>query len=63
MTGGVSDDSFTELKEAESLIGRKAVIGYETVQTAKALQDEATNPFMPKPPKHGTKGTAPEPKK
>lgn len=63
VTGGVSDDSFTELKEAESLIGRKAVIGYETVQTAKALQDEATNPFMPKPPKHGTKGTAPEPKK
>ncbi len=63
VTGGVSDDSFTELKEAEGLIGRKAVIGYETVQTAKALQDEATNPFMPKPPKHGTKGTAPEPKK
>ena len=60
---GVSDDSFTELKNADELVGRKAVIGYETAQTAKALKDDATNPFMPKPPQRGTKGTAPEPKK
>ncbi len=60
---GVSDDSFTELKNADGLVGRKAVIGYETAQTAKALKDDATNPFMPKPPQRGTKGTAPEPKK
>ena len=60
---GVSDDSFTELKNVDELVGRKAVIGYETAQTAKALKDDATNPFMPKPPQRGTKGTAPEPKK
>lgn len=63
VSDGVSDDSFTELKDADSLVGRKAVIGYETAQTAQALKDDATNPFMPKPPQRGTKGTAPEPRK
>ena len=62
---GVSDDSFTELLEADDLEGKEAVAGYETAnQAAKAPGGgEATNPFMPKRPKHGTKGTAPEPKK
>ncbi len=59
---GVSDASFTELKGADALEGGKAVVGYETAATAAAGSD-ATNPFMPKFPKHGTKGTAPEPRK
>jgi hypothetical protein len=59
---GISDDSFTELKGAADLLEKRAVIGYETAQTAKAAADDTTNPFMPKPPQHGTKGTAPEPK-
>ena len=57
---GISDDSFTELKGAADLLEKRAVIGYATSQTVKA--DDTTNPFMPKPPQHGTKGTAPEPK-
>ena len=60
---GVSDDSFTELLNAGELEGTQAVIGYETSTTLAAKDDKAENPFMPKMPKHGTKGTAPEPKK
>ena len=60
---GVSDDSFTELKASDDLEGKRAVIGYETASTMKMGKDEQNNPFMPKPPKRGTQGTAPEPKK
>jgi len=62
VTEGVSDVSFTELKDAEALEGRAAVVGYETV-SGVVKNTDTTNPFMPKFPKHGTKGTAPEPKK
>ena len=62
VTEGVSDDSFTEILAdgVEALEGRSAVVGYQTVATAK--QDETSNPFMPKFPKK-QKGSAPEPKK
>ncbi len=62
---GVTDDSFVEvLAEGVSLEGREAVIGYETATLkAGAGDDKGSNPFMPKPPKRGAKGTAPEPKK
>ncbi|MBO5642854.1 MAG: efflux RND transporter periplasmic adaptor subunit [Kiritimatiellae bacterium] len=59
---GVSDGTFTELLNGADFIGRKAVIGYETKASVKVAQDQTTNPFMPKRPKRGTKGTAPEPK-
>ena len=62
MTEGVTDDSFVEIKDGESYLGKQAVIGYQTATTLAAAGDEASNPFMPKPPKHGTAGTAPEPK-
>ena len=60
---GVTDDSFTELLNAAAFEGRDAVVGYETASTIAVKGDKAENPFMPKIPKHGTKGTAPEPKK
>ncbi len=60
---GVSDGSFTELKNADQLLGKNAVAGYETPKSAAMPKDGATNPFMPKRMKHGTAGTAPEPKK
>lgn len=62
VTEGVSDDSFTEILAdgVDALEGRSAVVGYQTVATAR--QDETSNPFMPKFPKK-QKGTAPEPKK
>ena len=62
VTEGVSDDSFTEILAdgVDALEGRSAVVGYQTVATAK--QDETSNPFMPKFPRK-QKGTAPEPKK
>ena len=64
VTEGVTDDSFVEIKDGEAYLGKQAVIGYQTASTlAQAGGDEASNPFMPKPPKHGTSGTAPEPKK
>ena len=63
VTEGVTDDSFVEIKDGESYLGKEAVIGYQTASTLAAAGDEASNPFMPKPPKHGTSGTAPEPKK
>ncbi len=59
---GVSDDSFTEILDGAGLEGRQAVVGYETATTLAAGSGDASNPFMPKPPKHGTAGTAPEPK-
>ena len=60
---GVSDGSFVALLNAEELEGRKAVVGYETERTRGAAKSDATNPFMPKRPKRGTAGTAPEPRK
>ena len=60
---GVTDDSFTELLNADAFEGKEAVIGYETASTLAAKDEKEENPFMPKHPKHGTKGTAPEPKK
>ena len=64
VTEGVTDDSFVEIKDGESFLGKEAVVGYETATTlAKRDDGEANNPFMPKPPKRGTAGTAPEPKK
>jgi len=60
---GVSDDSFTEIVKGDEFEGRQAVVGYQTATTLAAGGDSATNPFMPKMPKHGTSGTAPEPKK
>ena len=64
VTEGVGDGSFTEITAADgsSLEGREAVVGYETAASAAQPQG-AENPFMPKMPKHGAKGTAPEPKK
>ncbi len=61
---GVSDDSFTQIvcDTAEALVGREAVIGYQTAATV-AADKGATNPFMPKmPTRNQNKGTAPEPK-
>ena len=60
---GVTDDSFTELLNAAALEGQQAIVGYETVTTLAAKKDDIENPFAPKHPKRGTKGTAPEPKK
>jgi len=60
---GVSDDAFTELKGCEDLEGREVVVGYETPNAKAAAGGDTTNPFMPKFPKRGTAGTAPEPKK
>jgi len=63
VTEGVSDDSFTEVSaEGATLEGRQAVAGYATMASAPG-GEKGDNPFMPKMPKHGTKGTAPEPKK
>ena len=61
---GVSDDSFIEIKCADvaSLEGREAAVGYQ-VATMMHGPGGTQNPFMPKFPKRGTKGTAPEPKK
>ncbi len=63
VTEGISDGSFVELVNAAELEGRKAVVGYETERTKGLSKDDSTNPFMPKRPKRGTAGTAPEPKK
>ncbi len=54
---GVSDASFTEVKDA-SLEGAKVVIGYETENSK--VQADQSNPFMPKmPQRNKNKGTAP----
>lgn len=58
---GLTDGAFTELIEAEDLDGLEAVVGYETSSGPKPAGQ--TNPFAPKFPRGGTKGTAPEPKK
>ena len=63
ITEGVTDGAFTELVGGESFEGKEAVVGYETPATLARKDGETTNPFAPKFPKHGTKGTAPEPKK
>ena len=64
---GVSDDSFIQVVPKEnkelSLEGKQAIIGYETPTTLSMSKNATNNPFMPKRPQHGTKGTAPEPKK
>lgn len=66
---GISDGSFVAVSSVDSTIvleGREAVIGYEQASAAKAGGkdgDKEKNPFMPKMPKHGTKGTAPAPKR
>lgn len=59
---GVSDDTLTQLvcADADGLVGRDVAVGYQTA--TRAGGDATTNPFMPKPPRRGTKGTAPEPK-
>jgi HlyD family secretion protein len=59
---GVSDDTLTQLvcADADGLVGRDVAVGYQTA--TRAGGDATTNPFMPKPPQRGTKGTAPEPK-
>lgn len=65
VTEGVSDNSFTQIvvDDAEKLLGREAVIGYEITTRRKSETDE-TNPFMPKRmQRNKNKGTAPEPKK
>ena len=61
---GVTDDSSIEITcaNAASLEGREAVVGYQ-VSSMQAGSGGSQNPFMPKFPKRGTKGTAPEPKK
>ena len=63
VTEGVSDGSFTQITDGDALEGKSAVVGYETASTLARKGDDSTNPFMPKFPKRGTKGTAPEPKK
>lgn len=60
---GVSDDSFTELVDGAAFEGKEAVVGYQTATTLAKPADAASNPFMPKPPKRGTAGTAPEPRR
>lgn len=59
---GVSDDSFIELKAAEDLIGKQAVIGYQVKQDAVQQNNDVVNPFRPKHQRPTSKGTAPEPK-
>lgn len=59
---GVSDDSFIELKSAEDLIGKQAVIGYQVKQDAVQQNNDVVNPFRPKHQRPTSKGTAPEPK-
>ena len=63
ITEGVSDDSFSELVDAADLEGKEAIVGYEIVAQMGPGKDDQENPFMPKMPKRGTQGTAPEPKK
>ena len=60
---GVTDGSFTQILDADDLEGSQAVAGYETARTAAAASGDTRNPFMPKMPRRGTRGTAPEPKK
>ena len=60
---GVSDASFTQIKGADELEGKEAILGYATKRTAAGGGD-AVNPFKPKfPQRNKNKGTAPEPRK
>ena len=60
---GVSDASFTQIKGADELEGKEAILGYATTRTAGGGGD-AVNPFKPKfPQRNKNKGTAPEPRK
>ena len=60
---GVADASFTQIKGADDLEGKEAILGYATTRTS-AGGDSAVNPFKPKfPQRNKNKGTAPEPKK
>lgn len=64
VTEGVSDTSFTELIDCDDLEGSEVIVGYETTSSKRAgAAGDTTNPFMPKFPKRGTKGTAPAAKK
>lgn len=60
---GVTDGSFSQIVDADDLEGAQAVAGYETPRSAAASGGDTRNPFMPKMPRRGTGGTAPEPKK
>ena len=61
---GVSDASFTQIKGADELEGKEAILGYATTRTAAAGGGGAVNPFKPKfPQRNKNKGTAPEPRK
>ena len=61
---GVSDASFTQIKGADELEGKEAILGYATTRTAAAGGGDAVNPFKPKfPQRNKNKGTAPEPRK
>ena len=65
VTEGVSDNSFTQIvvEDAEKLVGREVVTGYET-KTSSEMNSDETNPFMPKRmQRNKNKGTAPEPRK
>ena len=61
---GVSDASFTQIKGADELEGKEAILGYETPRTAANAANGVNNPFKPKfPQRNKNRGTAPEPKK
>ena len=61
---GVSDTAFTQIKGADDLEGKEAILGYETPRTAANAANGVNNPFRPKfPQRNKNKGTAPEPKK
>ena len=64
VTEGVTDASRTQLVDGDGVLGRKAVIGYETPATLALKSGDTTNPFKPKfPQRNKSKGSAPEPKK
>ena len=60
---GVTDGSFSQIVDADDLEGAQAVAGYETTRSAAASGGDTRNPFMPRMPRRGTGGSAPEPKK
>ena len=61
---GVSDASFTQIKGADELEGKEAILGYATTRTGGGGGGDAVNPFKPKfPQRNKNKGTAPEPRK
>ena len=59
---GVSDAAFTQIKGADGLEGKEAIVGY--AMSRPMAGGDAVNPFKPKfPQRNKNKGTAPEPKK